>query len=154
MGLLSSDVEAVVIELDKTNQPLVVGDTVAGAVLVTTEKEGVKVKKITLDITGEIEIEFEKKTKKKGKGKKKSGSNTVNTKLRKNVTFFKHSLILEGEEKELSVGVNKYQFSFDLPKEEKSSFQGTYGNYHFSEYETRTSCVSFGRVQSSYFMRF
>ena len=128
MGLLSSDVEAVVIELDKTNQPVVVGDTISGSVLVTTEKEGVKVKKITLDITGEIEIEFEKKTKKKSKGKKQGASSTVTSKLRKSLTFFKQAVILEGEEKELSVGVNKYSFTFDLPKDEKSSFSGTHGN--------------------------
>jgi len=124
MGLLSSDIEAVVIELDKANQPLIVGDVVSGSVLVTTQKEGVKVQKITLDILGEIKIEFEKKAKKK---KKKSGTSTENLTLKKNITFFKHAIILEGEEKELPVGMNKYKFSFELPKDGKSSFQGTYG---------------------------
>eukprot|EP00090_Calanus_glacialis_P029161 TRINITY_DN46794_c0_g1_i1.p1 TRINITY_DN46794_c0_g1~~TRINITY_DN46794_c0_g1_i1.p1 ORF type:complete len:383 (+),score=115.83 TRINITY_DN46794_c0_g1_i1:68-1150(+) len=132
MGLLSSDVEAVVIELDKANQPLIVGDTISGSVLVTTQKEGVKVKKITLDITGEIEIEFDKKTKKKSKGKnKKGGSKTVNATLRKNVTFFKQAIILEGEEKELPVGMSKYSFSFELPEDGKSSFQGTHGSIKY-----------------------
>ena len=128
MGLLSSDVEAVVIELDKPNQPFVAGDNISGSVLVTTQKEGVKVKKITLDITGETEIEFDmkKKVKTKGTGGKK-GSKSVTQTCRKNVTFFTQAIILEGEEKELPVGMNKYGFSFDLPKDGKASFQGTHG---------------------------
>ena len=119
MGLLSSDVEAVVIELDKANQPIVAGETVTGAVLVTTQKSGVKVQSITLEVTGEIDIEFEKKIKKK------------NTKLKQHVMFFKHSIVLEGEEKELAVGMSKYNFSFDLPKDGKSSFEGKYGKLQF-----------------------
>ena len=48
----------------------------------------------------------------------------------RNVTFFTHSTILEGEEKELPVGMSKYQFSFPLPEDGKSSFKESFENGH------------------------
>ena len=56
-------------QLDKPNSPHLVGEKVTGSVLVTTQKQGVKAKKITLDITGESRVSFKHNIRKRNKGK-------------------------------------------------------------------------------------
>ena len=60
MGIFSSDVKQIVITFDnqKLHRPYIPSETVTGQVVVTTDKEGVKVQRLTLKIVGRLEVEW------------------------------------------------------------------------------------------------
>ena len=92
----------------------------------TTQKEGVKVQKIHLDVTGVTHIEFDyRKKKAKGKGKGK-GSTTM--KCKKHQEFFKEVINLMNEERILDKGVTPYKFNFKIPEDARTSFTGDKGH--------------------------
>ena len=89
----------------------------------TTQKAGVKVQKIHLDITGVTDIAFSHT---KGKGKKKKTQ-----KCTKRQEFFKEVINLMNEEKVLDVGVTPYKFNFKLPDDARTSFKGKFGSIEY-----------------------
>ena len=93
----------------------------------TTQKEGVKVQKIHLEITGTTEIEFS--VKKTVKIKKKNKSESV--KCRKKQEFFKEVINLMDEERVLDVGVTPYKFNCKIPEDARTSFSGDSGSTRY-----------------------
>ena len=95
----------------------------------TTQKEGVKVQKIHLDVTGTTHIEFDhrKKVKAKGKGKGKGGGSST-VKCKKHQEFFKEVINLMNEERVLDKGVTPYKFNFKIPDDARTSFTGDKGH--------------------------
>jgi hypothetical protein len=99
---------------------------------VTTQKEGVKVQKIHLDVTGVTHIEFDIKSKSKSKGKGgKTKTKTTSEKCKKHQEFFKEVINLMDEERILDKGVTPYKFNFKIPDDARTSFTGDKGHIKY-----------------------
>jgi len=124
MGILSSDVKHIVINLDPPPmRPFLPGETVSGTVTLKTEKEGAKVAKVNLDVSGKVHVEW--------KEQQGTGDHKKMVTRNQTIEFFKLTITLESSQKVLSMGDNLYNFSFTIPDDARSSFIGSHGSVKY-----------------------